>query len=224
MFSSLDDTITSYGEEGSRHFDHLPGLGRPVQQGEGVQRPRVWELKHDGYRALLIKDGERISLQTRKGNELIQFFPEIAADLRKLPDIALDGELVILNAEGKPEFHQLRGRCAIRDPQRLARSAVSKPAAVFAFDVLQLRGKDVRALALLQRKALLQAELKTTERIVFCQHIGEGGEKLFQAADQLGLEGVIGKKADSAYPRGRTVLWVKVKTRHGRHIDEQRAK
>jgi hypothetical protein len=77
----------------------------------------VWELKHDGYRALLIKAGERISLQTRKGNELLHFFPEIAADLRKLPDIAIDGELVMLNAEGKPEFHQLRGRCAMKDPQ-----------------------------------------------------------------------------------------------------------
>jgi ATP-dependent DNA ligase len=53
---------------------------------------------------------------------------------------------------------------------------------------------------------------------------GESGEKLFPAADQLGLEGVIGKKANSPYPRGRTPLWVKVKTRHGRHIDEERAK
>jgi bifunctional non-homologous end joining protein LigD len=51
----------------------------------------IWELKHDGYRALLIKEGERVSLQTRKGNELLQFFPEIAADLKKLPDCAIDG-------------------------------------------------------------------------------------------------------------------------------------
>jgi ATP-dependent DNA ligase len=70
------------------------------------------------------------------------------------------------------------------------------PAAVFAFDLLQLRGKDLRALPLLKRKALLQRELLRTERIVYCQHVGESGEKLFLAADQLGLEGVIGKKAD----------------------------
>jgi bifunctional non-homologous end joining protein LigD len=73
--------------------------------------------------------------------------PEIAADLQKLPDIAIDGELVMLDDKGKPEFHQLRGRCAIRDPGRIARAAISKPAAVFAFDLLQLRGKDLRALA-----------------------------------------------------------------------------
>src|SRR5688572_10108136 len=113
----------------------------------------IWEFKHDGYRALLIRDAERVSLQTRKGNEL-QFFPEIAADLRKLPDIAIDAELVMLDENGKPEFQQLRGRCAIRDPDRIGRAAASKPAAVFAFDVLQLRGKDLRPLPLV-KKAML---------------------------------------------------------------------
>jgi ATP-dependent DNA ligase len=139
------------------------------------------------------------SMLTRRGNDLLGLFPEIAADLRKLPDIALDGGLVMLDANGKPEFHQLRGRCAIRDPHRIGVAASSKPAAVFAFDVLQLRGKDLRAMPLLRRKAALLKELKRTERIVYCQHVGESGEKLFQAADQLGLEGVIGKKADSRY-------------------------
>lgn len=198
-------------------------LAAPTSRAKAFTDPGwVWELKHDGYRALLVKDGAQIRMLTRKGNELIQFFPEIAGDLRKLPDIAIDGELVMLDAQGKPEFHQLRGRCAIRDPERVARAAVSKPAAVFAFDVLLLRGKDLRSLPLLKRKALLQNEMQGLERIVYCQHIGENGEKLLQAADQLGLEGVIGKKADSRYPRGRTPLWVKVKTLHGRHIDEER--
>jgi len=116
----------------------------------------------------------------------------------------IDGELVVLNEKGKPEFHQLRGRCAIRDPQSIGRAAASKPAAVFAFDLLQLRGKDLRALPLLKRKAALEKELRHSERVVYCQHVGENREKLFQAADQLGLEGVIGKKADSPYIRGRT--------------------
>jgi hypothetical protein len=56
------------------------------------------------------------------------------------------------------------------------------------------------------------------------KHVGECGEKLFQAADHLGLEGVIGKKVDSPNLGGRTTNWVKVKTAHGRHIDENRAK
>jgi ATP-dependent DNA ligase len=184
----------------------------------------VWELKHDGYRALLIKDGARTRMLTRRGNDLLGQFPEIAADLRKLPDMVIDGELVMLDATGKPEFHLLRGRCAIRDPGRIGAVASSSPAAVFAFDLLQLRGKDLRALSLLKRKAALQKELRRTERIVYCQHVGEMGEKLFQAAEGLGLEGVIGKRADSPYVPGRTTSWVKVKTSHDRHVDEERAK
>jgi bifunctional non-homologous end joining protein LigD len=125
--------------------------------------------------------------------------------LSKLPDMVIDGELVMLNAEGKPEFHQLRGRCAIRDPKRLGIAAASNPAAVFAFDLLQLNGEDLRALPLVKRKATSQKQLRRTKRIVYCEHIGENGEPLFQAADQLGLEGVIGKKVNSRYPRGRTL-------------------
>src|SRR5688572_9598998 len=63
-----------------------------------------------------------------------------------------------------------------------------------------------------------------TERIVYCQHVGEAGERLFQAADQLGLEGVIGNRADSPYRAGRTLNWVKVKTAHGRHVVRPRAR
>jgi len=78
----------------------------------------------------------------------------------------------------------------------------------------------------LKRKAALQKELQRAklERIVYTQHVGESGEKLFLAADQLGLEGVIGKRADSPYRRGRTPNWIKVKTAHGRHVDAERAK
>src|SRR4051812_44799294 len=152
----------------------------------------IWELKHDGYRALLIKDGEQSSMLTRRGNDLLQFFPEIAADLKKLPDCAIDGELVILDEKGKPEFHQLRGRCAMRDLGAIGKAAAAKPAAVFAFDMLAVRRKDLRSLPLLKRKAALEKELGgRTERIVYCQHVGENGDKLFEAAGQLGLEGVI---------------------------------
>jgi ATP-dependent DNA ligase len=74
----------------------------------------------------------------------------------------------------------------MRDPKRIGVAASSKPAAVFASNLLQLRGKDLRPLPLLKRKAALEKELKRTQRIVYCQHVDESGEKLFQAADQLG--------------------------------------
>jgi hypothetical protein len=67
---------------------------------------------------------------------------------------------------------------------------------------IAFRGKDLRPLPLLKRKAALQQELRRTDDIVYCQHVGESGEKLYQAAEEL--EGVIGKKADRPYLRGRT--------------------
>jgi bifunctional non-homologous end joining protein LigD len=223
--AAQDNKITTMGRRASTVSITHRDLTAPTTKAKPFNDPAwIWELKHDGYRVLLIKDGERVAMLTRRGNDLLGLFPEIAADLRKLPDIAIDGELVMLDAKGKPEFHLLRGRCAIRDPQRVGTVASASPAAVFAFDLLQLRGKDLRALPLLKRKAALEKELRRTERIVYCKHIGESGERLFEAADQLGLEGVIGKKADSPYRAGRTTNWVKVKTTHGRHIDAEREK
>lgn len=77
--------------------------------------PVGWELKHDGYRALLVKDGERLSLRTRKGNDLLQFFPEIAADMRKVSDCAIDGALGSL-CDPRPAAS--RKSCGIRTSQR----------------------------------------------------------------------------------------------------------
>jgi bifunctional non-homologous end joining protein LigD len=70
----------------------------------------------------------------------------------------------------------------------------------------------------------LKKTLRGADRIVCTEHIGENGERLFQAAEKLGLGGIIGKRADSAYTRGRSPNWVKIKTAAGRAIDEERAK
>lgn len=120
-------------------------------------------------------DGQHGKLLSRRGNDLLPWFPEIAAELVKLPNVVIDGELVLLDKEGKSEFHKLRGRCAIRDPQRIVAAAQANPAAVFAFDLLEWDGKDYRAQPLLKRKALLQRLLKPLRRICYCQHIGETG-------------------------------------------------
>jgi bifunctional non-homologous end joining protein LigD len=200
-------------------------LAQPTKRARPFDDPEwVFELKHDGYRVLALKNGDHLRLMSRRGNDLLAWFPEIAADLRKLPDVVLDGELVMLDARGHSEFHRLRGRCAIRDPKRIEASARATPAAIFAFDLLALDHVDLRQQPLLKRKAALQRELRAVKRVCYCQHIGEGGERLFAEAERLHLEGIIAKKADSPYRRGRTPNWIKIKTQWGRHIDEERAK
>ena len=69
------------------------------------------------------------------------------------------------------------------------------PAAIFAFDLLELRGKDVRTLPLLKRKQLLGEELRGSERIRYLEHVGESGHRLFQVAEELGLGGIVAKHA-----------------------------
>jgi ATP-dependent DNA ligase len=94
-------------------------LALPTQRAKPFNHPDwLYELKHDGYRVLAFWDGEFGKLLSRRGNDLLPWFPEIAAELTRLPDVVIDGELVMMDKAGKPEFHKLRGRCAIRDPVR----------------------------------------------------------------------------------------------------------
>ena len=92
------------------------------------------------------------------------------------------------------------------------------------FDILQIAGDDVRSRMLLDRKALLKETLASKKRIRYVDQTEEEGVGLFKIADKLELEGIVAKRADAPYPRGRSSDWVKIKTAHGRQIDAERAK
>jgi bifunctional non-homologous end joining protein LigD len=101
--------------------------------------------------------------------------------------------------------------------------SLSPKTAIFAFDLISLRGDDLRRYPLIRRKAVLKDVLKDSQRIRYVQHVGENGVRLFQAAAELGVEGIIGKRADSLYGRGRTSDWVKIRTPAGMDIQAARA-
>src|SRR5207244_36127 len=96
----------------------------------------------------------------------------------------------------------------------IERMQVSHPATLFAFDLLSLEGHDLRALPLLERKALLRRVLPALGPIRFADHFEEKGVELFAEVQKLGLEGVMGKRADAPYRGGRRPDWLKVKTEH----------
>jgi bifunctional non-homologous end joining protein LigD len=131
---------------------------------------------------------------------------------------------VVLDPQGRSDFETLRRRLALRRPTSVEHAAKRTPAAIFAFDLLELRGKDVRPLPLLKRKALLKEALRGSERIRYLDHVGEGGHRLFQVAEQLCLEEIVAKHGGAPYRRGRASGWVKIKTATGRAIDAERAK
>lgn len=163
-------------------------------------------------------------LWTRRGNNIIERFPELDRDMDALPDLVLDGELVIQTEEGLSDFEELARRNQMRSYKSIAYASMERPAAIFGFDLLELRGRDLRAEQLLVRKESLSKAVKKTARIKATSYVRDAGIDLFQAAEKHGAEGIVAKRADAPYPRGRSPNWVKIKTSHGRHTDVARAK
>jgi len=148
----------------------------------------IFELKYDGFRVLAAREGEAVRLLSRRGNDMIACFPEIATSLLELPDLVIDGELVLLDVKGRPQFERLRRRLALKRFS-IDHAARTEPAALFAFDLLELRGKDLRRLPLLERKAQLERLLRKSTRIRYLTHVGEDGERLYAAARNAGTRG-----------------------------------
>ena len=183
----------------------------------------LFELKYDGFRVLAIRRGDDLRLLSRRGNNLLPCFPEIAACLRKLPDIILDGELVVLDEKGKPAFERVSRRARTRKPVSVEAAARRDPAVVFAFDALSWRGKDLRNLPLIKRKETVQDVLRGSQRIRPVQYVGEQGQRLYEAACGLQLEGIVAKRADGLYKAGRSRDWLKIRTPHGRDVQAERS-
>ena len=181
----------------------------------------VYELKYDGFRVLALAGAEP-RLVSRNGHDLGAPFPEVIHALGDMHDLVIDGELTILDENGKPQFERLRRRAVMSSPRSIASASKGEPAVVLAFDLLVDGERDIRGLPLLKRKAILKRALKGTNRVLFLDHVAEHGERLFAAVDGLGLEGIVAKRADAPYRRGRSSDWLKIKTPHGREVDAER--
>src|SRR3954468_12829978 len=161
----------------------------------------VHELKHDGFRLVARKDGEKVRLWSRQGRSWPREFAAITAALRAFPvtQIVLDGEAVAHCDQGLPDF------------LRLLSGDGHARACFFAFDVLMLGGDDLRPLPLSLRRNML-AELPLDGALQFSGHMdGPDGEAMFRHACRMGLEGIISKRADRPYRSGRCRSWLKIK-------------
>ena len=163
----------------------------------------LFEIKWDGYRAVSeIKDGE-VKLYSRNGLPFNNNYPIVANALKKIKHNAvLDGEIVILNEEGKSDFQKLQHY----------EDNTQYPICYYVFDILSLNGEDTCTLPLTDRKKLLQQLIKNNAVIKYSDHIVGKGMAFFNAAGKQGLEGIMAKKADSEYHKGvRTSDWLKIK-------------
>lgn len=141
-------------------------------------------------------------LWSRFGNDLTARFPAIRDAVAELPiDRALiDGEAVVLRSDGYCDFAALLERRAAQE------------ARLIAFDLLQIEGEDLRPLPLGERKSRLEQLLEQRAGLMLSQAIGGDGPLVFRHAEKLGLEGIVSKRLDKAYPRGRTKNWLKIKS------------
>ena len=163
----------------------------------------LYEIKWDGYRAIAELNKEQVKLYSRNGNSFEATYPVIFEALQKLRfNAVLDGEIVVINEEGKPDFQKL---------QHYAENT-NFPIVYYVFDLLRLNNKDLYDVPLIDRKSQLQKLIGENEVIKYSDHVLEQGDSFFEAARQKDLEGIMAKKADSLYyPGKRTNEWLKIK-------------
>lgn len=182
---------------------------RPVQLAtlvDTVPAGDKWlhEMKYDGYRLLVAVGGGTARAYTRSGLDWSDRFADIVAEATRLnvDSALLDGEAVVMDADGRSSFQGLQG--ALKGaPGRID---------YIAFDLLELDGQDLTGLPLTERKARLHGILPAgSSRIRYSEHIEGNGEKLLHSFCDAGLEGVISKKADGRYVGSRSGSWLKTK-------------
>src|SRR5262245_35743150 len=162
----------------------------------------IHEIKHDGYRFMAWRGADRIELFTRNGHDWTYRYPLVVMAVQTLParSCLLDGELVVTRPDGVASFELLRRR-------RHDAAAI-----LYAFDLLELDGQDLRREPFVVRKATLASLLaKAGAGLRLTEHIEGDGATVFAHACKLGLEGIVSKLKDSTYRSGPSRNWLKSK-------------
>ena len=193
-------------------------LLRPGLPPTGAQDRWALELKWDGMRAQfrVARDGSWC-LRSRPGRNCSDQFPELAplADALQEHEMLLDGELVCLDADGRPNFHRLRRRLSASNTRAASLLAARGPATLMVFDVLHLDGRAVRTLPYHRRRELLEQTLPTTARYWRIPAPLNGDlDAVLGVTCSHQLEGIVAKRLDAPYEPGRrTGAWLKHKHR-----------
>lgn len=173
----------------------------------------LFELKLDGYRMLAEVSSGEARLRTRSGRDAGRSFPEIVRALQALPfrHLVLDGEVIALDDEGRPSFQRLQQRARFLRPVEIREAGLKLPVVYYAFDLLGFEDRDLRSLPLRERKALLRRLLPEAGSVAFLDHFEAEGERVFAEVQRMGLEGLVGKRADGPYRGGRSAAWLKLR-------------
>ncbi len=176
----------------------------------------LFEPKLDGYRVLaFVQDGE-VKLRSRRGLDLTPVFPQIAAELAKqaVSGMILDGEVMALDAAGRPSFNVLQNRAQLKTPRAIATADRTTPTILYCFDLLHFAGLDLRQAPYSDRRRYLAQCLLPSPHVQLV-HASADGVALYAAALAQGFEGIMAKRRDSRYQAGRrSAAWLKIKPTH----------
>jgi ATP-dependent DNA ligase len=171
-----------------------------------------FELKYDGYRCLVRKSSGAVRLISRAGNALNDSFPDIVEAVAEIRgDFVIDAELTVDDDSGRSSFERLRKRAATKRPTNVRAAIREHPARLYAFDLLASGSSDLRKQALSERTLRLQDVFENTRTLLHASGIEGAGEWVFEQARMRDLEGMVAKRLASAYVRGRSRDWLKVK-------------
>jgi len=186
----------------------------PLEVIARLQKTRAWtwEIKMDGCRALMVADAGTVTLMNRNGRDIGYRYPDVMDRAKFEQDVVLDGELVVLDASGRPDFHLLHRRDAQGSAAAAVQLASAMPAQFAVFDVLSLAGVDLRLLPYTARRAHLEGLARVLAGMaVVVPPVSMDGPLMWQVVQDMGLEGLVAKRNDSRYEGRRSQSWVKVK-------------
>jgi bifunctional non-homologous end joining protein LigD len=191
---TADKKLTSYIKPMLAELSEKPAFDDPDW---------LFEIKWDGYRAIAEVNKKNIKLYSRNGLSFAERYPEVTAALKttKLNGI-FDGEIVVLDHNNRSDFQYLQNY------ERTRKGKIH----YYIFDCLELAGKNITKLPLIERKKMLQKAIPKNTVVKYSDHVVEDGTALYREAAKLNLEGIIAKKSASAYlPGKRTSAWLKLK-------------
>lgn len=174
----------------------------------------AFEYKWDGVRAMATWDGRRLWVHSRRGNDITARYPELAhiGELLGRRTAVLDGEVVALDAAGRPSFQRIQRRIHVADAAAVRRLTRTTPVVYMAFDVLWLDGESTVERPYAERRELLAGLGLSAGAWLTPPHRVGGGGAMLRAAAELGLEGIVAKRLDGVYEPGRrSGSWLKVR-------------
>lgn len=194
--------------DGARDAPYPPGF-KPQLTDHRATAPDgdgwLHEIKWDGYRLLAEVNDGVVALRSRGGLNWTDDFPEVVQAIAALPvrDLRLDGELVVLDAQGRSDFTAL---------QKVIDGTAKQPLRYVVFDMPGIAGVDISRSALLQRKALLKELIGPGPgTLAYSDHVLDHGPAVFAASGEAGFEGIISKRVDAPYVNARSPAWIKIK-------------